>query len=333
MFSSFFSTTAPTTPDTPTLDPVSSRYSSDHLFGEIQSPDPENGWACSTSGFITETDTFYTLFEDGGVLSTQIIHSSVGLWYPTIQFTFKFYQPGLKTIWHSINVTNFTVNDKDETKRSSKSDQFTLTYKSLGAEGEYAEQYSLNANLSAELQISLEFLRPRSIPGFKIGAGSNGGKTFFGSDASNPEGFVTHRFWPRVDVKGCLIMSGQVREIGVTQHMESVKGEPGKEVKSVGLGGLGKVEGAMWVHAIQGMRPNLVASGWNFACFQSNGPDDSSPISAIQMEFHTLDTHTLGGEGSKGAKVNVGCLVVGGNLVCVTAETHDVDDRSKGQSI
>ena len=74
----------------------------------------------------------------------------------------------------------------------------------------------------------------------------------------------------------------------------------------------------MLVHAIQGMRPNLVASSWNFAHFQS---DQLGGVSAIQMEFKTLDAYGKHGAGSGGVVVNVGSLVVGDKLAAVTAET------------
>ena len=79
----------------------------------------------------------------------------------------------------------------------------------------------------------------------------------------------------------------------------------------------------MFVHAIQGMRPNLVASRWNFAHFQSN---EHGGTSAIQMEFTTLETYGRKGEDSGPVTVNVGSLVLGGKLAAVTAETKWPDE-------
>jgi hypothetical protein len=71
----------------------------------------------------------------------------------------------------------------------------------------------------------------------------------------------------------------------------------------------------MMVHAIQGMRPNLVASRWNFADFQA---EDGT--SAIQMEFTTpLEYGSV--------TTNIGSLVEGGKLVAVTGETTYGDER------
>jgi hypothetical protein len=86
----------------------------------------------------------------------------------------------------------------------------------------------------------------------------------------------------------------------------------------------------MLVHAIQGMRPNLVASAWNFAHFQS---DQLGGVSAIQMEFKTLDTYGKRGTGSGGVVVNVGSLVVGDKLAAVTAETKWPGEKPAGSVV
>ena len=75
----------------------------------------------------------------------------------------------------------------------------------------------------------------------------------------------------------------------------------------------------MFVHAIQGMRPNLVASSWNFADFQSEERDGTS---AIMMEFTTTEGFGKKGSGSGGVVMNIGSLVIGGKLVAVTGETR-----------
>jgi Svf1-like C-terminal lipocalin-like domain len=80
----------------------------------------------------------------------------------------------------------------------------------------------------------------------------------------------------------------------------------------------------MFVHAIQGMRPNLVASTWNFANFQSS---EHGGVSAIQMEFKTCKSHGKHGAGSGGVYINIGSVVVGGKLAAVTAETKWPDEE------
>ncbi|TFK47774.1 survival factor 1 [Heliocybe sulcata] len=292
MFSSLWSG-ATADPHAPNFHPVSSRPDSD-LFGELEPKDTE--WLATSSGFVTETQTWYNTLDDGRVLMVQVIHSSVGVWYPTIQLTSKLYNPASKEkIWRSVNVSNFVSPPPGLDKRSSKSDQFTITHKTY-AGSDYPESYTINANLSDDLQISLEIKRPASMPGFKVGKGPKGGYSYFGADTEKPEGYVIHRFWPRNVGSGHIIHKGQATPI----H------GPG-----------------MFVHAIQGMRPNLVASRWNFANFQSEEHDG---VSAILMDFTTTDAYGRKGAGSGFVTVSVGSLVVGGKLALVTTETKWPDE-------
>ncbi|OAX32024.1 oxidative stress survival, Svf1-like protein [Rhizopogon vinicolor AM-OR11-026] len=290
MFSSIFSTAPPVDPKAPNLFPVSEKSD---LRGELEPKDLE--WTCA-GGFTTETQIFYNLLQDGTMLMCQVIHSSIGLWYPTIQFTCKIYNPTTKeTIWRSVNVTNFVTPPPGLDKRSSKADQFSITYKP-SSDDSHSEMYTIRANLSDNLQISLDVSRPSAVPGFKIGKGPKGGYSYFGPDQEKPEGYVVHRFWPRTSASGHIIHNG-------------------KAIIAEGHG--------MLVHAIQGMRPNLIASRWNFANFQS---DAHGGVSAIQMEFTTLDTHGRSGAGSGPVTVSVGSLVLGGKLAVVTAETRWSDE-------
>ena len=213
------------------------------------------------------------------------------VWFPTIQFTCKIAntKTGEQT-WKSINVNNFLTPPPGLDRRSSKADEFSITYKSR-AGTEFPESYTIRANLGIDLQVSLEIQRPASIPGYKVGKGPQGGYSYFGPDPQKAEGYVIHRFWPRFKATGTVIRSG----------------------KAIPVQGPG-----MLVHAIQGMRPNLVASAWNFVHFQS---DHLGGVSAIQMEFKTLDKYGKHGAGSGGVVVNIGSLVVGDKLAAVTAET------------
>ncbi|KAJ3512666.1 hypothetical protein NLJ89_g3388 [Agrocybe chaxingu] len=300
MFSSLFSTAPPVDPTAPNFHSVSSNVPENEIFGELEPKDTE--WACA-GGFVTETQTFYVTTEDGANIMCQVIHSSVGVWYPTIQFTCKIANPAKgERIWKSINVTNFVTPPPGYDKRSSKADEYSLLYKS-NPDSEFPESYTIRANLGVDLQVSLELQRPASVPGWKVGKGPKGGYSYFGTDTNNAEGYVIHRFWPRIQASGHLIYNG--------------KADP---VKGVG----------MFVHAIQGMRPNLVASAWNFAFFQS---DQLGGVSAIQMEFKTVDTHGKRGAGSGGVLVNVGSLVIGDKLAAITTETKWPGEEPTGSVI
>ncbi|KAJ3821885.1 oxidative stress survival Svf1-like protein [Lentinula raphanica] len=296
MFSSFFSTAPPTDPQSPNFHPISSKLKPKELFGELQPKDTE--LLCTSSGFVTETQIFYITTPDGKSIMCQLIHSSVGLWYPTIQFTCKIYDSeAQKSTWKSIHVTNFTCAPPGSDRRSCKADEFSFTYKSK-PDSDYPESYTVHANPAPEVQIFLEVTRPVSASGWKVGSGDEGGYSKFGPDPSNPEGYVIHRFWPLVKASGHLVINGQATP---------VEGQ------------------GMFVHAIQGMRPNLVAASWNFGNFQS---PDLGGVSAIQMEFTTPTAYGMKGAGSGGVTVNIGSLVVAGKLVAVTAETRSPGDAN-----
>ncbi|TRM64782.1 oxidative stress survival, Svf1-like protein [Schizophyllum amplum] len=284
MFNSFFSTTAP---DAQNFHPVTSNVKEGELFGELTPKDTE--WTCAGS-FATETQVWYSIGNDGTYLMCQIIHSSVGVWYPQIQFTCKVFNAAKNIkIWKSVNISNFVTPPPGLDKRSSKSDQFSVTHKA--AEGEFPESYTINANLGKDLQIALDVRRPAGVPGWKVGQGEKGGFSYFGADEANPEGYVIHRFWPRTTASGHIIING------AAEVMEGT---------------------GVFIHAIQGMRPNLVAARWNFAHFQS---DEHGGVVGTQMEFTTTDAYGKKGPGTGNVTVSVGSLVVGGKLAAVTAET------------
>jgi hypothetical protein len=224
------------------------------------------------------------------------------MWYPTVQLTCKIWDPKNKEkTWKSINVSNFITpppptSSKSFDKRSSRSDSFTITHATTPGDAQFAESYTISANVDKDLQIALVVSRPAAIAGFKLGNGPKGGFSYFGADPAKPEGYVVHRFWPQTHCTGHIICNGQAIEANGT---------------------------GMFVHAIQGMRPNLVAASWNFANFQS---DELGGTSAIQMEFTTIDAYGRKGAGSGGVVVNVGSLVVGGKLVAVTGETRWPDE-------
>jgi len=275
-------TSGPVDPKAQNFHPVTDGVAPNELFGKLEPKDTE--WTCA-GGFVTETQVWYNFLENGMFVWCQIIHSAVGMWYPTIQFTCKVYNPATKEqTWKSINVSNFVTPPPGKDKRSSKADEFTVTH--APGTGEFAEKYIINANLGADLQLALEISRPTSAAGFKVAKG----ESHFGVDVAKRDGYVVHRFWPRTQCSGHVIQNG-------------------KAIEANGIG--------MFVHAIQGMRPNLVAARWNFANFQSK----TDGVSAVQMDFSTIDAYGKQGAGSGGVTVSVGGVVVGGKLVCVSGET------------
>ncbi|KAG8902743.1 putative cell survival pathways protein [Tulasnella sp. 403] len=286
MFSSFFSASDARAPN---IHPVTNDRAPSDLFGELTKEDLE--YVCA-GGFSTETQIWYHMLEDGKFLMCQVIHSAVGLWYPTVQFTCRIYDPKTKqNTWRSTNVSGFvSPMPGSDDKRTSKSDRFTIKFKPATENSE--ETFNILASPADDLQVTLDVSRPSSIAGFKIGSGPKGGHTYFGSDKENPEGYVFHKFWPRTKCTGHVIYKGQA-------------------ITANGNG--------MYVHAIQGMRPNLVAARWNFATFES---PEHGGVSALMMEFTSTPDFGKHGKGSGGVIVNVGGIAVGGKLVTVTAETR-----------
>jgi hypothetical protein len=286
MFSSFFN--QPANPKATNFHPVTLGLKPEDYFGELEPKDLE--LTCST-GFVTETQTWYHFLEDGTFLSIQLIHSGVGMWYPTIQMTCKIYNPATKDKhWTSVNVADFQCpGDPRLDKRSSKSDKFIIQYKTT-KDPEYPEAYDIRANLTDKLQFSVTISRLGTASGWKVGKGPKGGFSYFGPDLSKPEGYTIHRFWPRTKCSGTVIREGNA-------------------IEANGIG--------MFVHAIQGMRPNLVATKWNFVNFQSN---ELGGVSGIQMDYTTTSDYGQQGAGSGGVTISVGSLVARGKLIAVTAE-------------
>ncbi|PVF98024.1 oxidative stress survival, Svf1-like protein [Serendipita vermifera] len=316
MFSSLWSD-----PNAPNLHPVSSAFPPTELFGPLEPKDLEWNIA-GGSNFTTETQIFYNVLEDGRFLMCQVVHSTTGIPFtsPTIQFTFKIYNPATKeALWKSINVNNFVTPPPGQDKRSCKSEVFTIVHQSTSSDPTHLENYTLSAKLADDLQILLNVYRPNNVSGFKVGNSPTGGFSYFGANKEKPDGYVIHWFWPRTKVTGQLIHGSGGSAVG------GGSGSRIEEFKGVG----------MMVNAIQGMRPNLIATRWNFAWFAGSAPvhEDSThkvPVSAIMMEFTTPSNYgrKRGGEG--GVTVNIGCVSIGEEIV-VTAQTKWADEP-KGAS-
>ncbi|KAF8543071.1 oxidative stress survival, Svf1-like protein [Trichophaea hybrida] len=130
----------------------------------------------------------------------------------------------------------------DEQKRCFEADGFSIVLHDDNC-------YRIISRLDPETVVDLKI--SRTIPGFKVG---KDGKTNFGSDPRNPWGCIRHLFWP----KGCA--------------------EGKLEVKGNKLMVSGN---AVFIMALQAMKPHHAASKWNFITFQSE------KLNAIMMEFTT----------------------------------------------
>jgi hypothetical protein len=112
----------------------------------------------------------------------------------------------------------------------------------------------------------------RTAPGFHAGKTGN---SFFGTDPAHPWGSMRHEFWPRCVSEGT---------IATKDGAVDFKGK------------------AMFIHALQGMKPHHAAARWNFVDFQ--GPK----YSAVLMEYTTPPSY-----GS--TVVSVGVIVKDGEII------------------
>lgn len=154
-------------------------------------------------------------------------------------------------------------------KRSVKTDYFSIQLDAA------QEVYKLNIT-HPEIVVSLDFKRVDKA--FKVGEG----KTYLGGDKASAAGFVSHKFWPRAESKGTFIINQQIYEI---------EGD------------------GMFIHAIQGMQPQLIASNWNFCNFHSK------EASIGMMQFQTTKQY-----GS--VNINQGSLVLNDKLMCVSVDNN-----------
>ena len=94
---------------------------------------------------------------------------------------------------------------------------------------------------SATNEASIVHLKvTRKAPGFQAG---KDGKSYFGTDLNNPWGSMRHAFWPRCDVEGGIITKdGEV----------DFKGR------------------AMFIHALQGMKPHHAGMRMILHCLESS---------------------------------------------------------------
>jgi len=122
----------------------------------------------------------------------------------------------------------------------------------------------------------------RTAPGFMAGVN---GTSFYGTDPQKPWGSMRHAFWPMCTVSGTM------------QTKKKVYGMAGR---------------AVYIMALQGMKPHHAAAKWNFINLQT------PTYSAVMMEFTTPPSYAK-------TVVNVGCVAKEGELIyagCSNTATH-----------
>ncbi|MCJ1230725.1 putative cell survival pathways protein [Toensbergia leucococca] len=224
-------------------------------------------WAAMESTCV-ETQVFYLMADSGIMGMAQVIYSNVAGIRTTCQFNAKVYYPDEET-------PNLWCSDAldnpgfDDPKTSFYADSCAVT---LNEEGdEYTIKSATNEASIVNLTVS------RTAPGFQVG---KDGKTYYGTDPDHPWGSMRHAFWPRCAVQGTIIT--KVGEL-------DFKGR------------------ALFIHALQGMKPHHAAAKWTFVDFQS------PTYSAVMMEYTTPPSY-----GS--TIVNVGGLATDGQIICAGSD-------------
>jgi len=129
----------------------------------------------------------------------------------------------------------------------------------------------------------------RDGPGFQVG---KDGRSHFGTDPKAPWGSMRHIFWPRNTVVGTITtQDGPV----------DFKGK------------------ALFIHALQGMKPHHAVAKWNLADFK--GPN----YSAVMVEYTTPPSY-----GS--TVVNVGGIVKNGEIIVAGSSNSATHTKTKGDT-
>ncbi|KAK9493463.1 oxidative stress survival, Svf1-like protein [Lipomyces doorenjongii] len=225
-----------------------------------------------------ETQTFYLTTTSGHICFVQVILSNVAGLHTTSQFTCRIYHPDKPE--ESV-WTSTHLNDfaVGADKTNFKADKLSIVL------SEDLNTYTIKSSVNDKSIVDIAIVR--EAPGFKVG---KDGMTRYGTDYEKPWGSMRHIFWPRATVKGNITVNG---------HLLEVSGR------------------AMYVMALQGMKPHHAAARWNFVNFQ--GPT----LSGVMMEFTTPPSY-----GSK--IINVGAIARNNELFAATVE--NVAEHTKTKS-
>ncbi|KAG8627826.1 hypothetical protein KVT40_003699 [Elsinoe batatas] len=230
-----------------------------------------------------ETQSFYFTSDSGHIGLAQIIYSNVGGIRKTAQFSSKIIYPGQSK-------PNLWASDQLENYNftdggfSFKADGCSVTLSDDGST--YHIKSTRNKSSAVDIKVS------QISPGFVVGKNGN---SYYGTDPAKPWGNMMHAFWPRCKAEGSIL----------TQE------------GPVDFGGR-----ALFVHAIQGMKPHHAAARWNFVNFQS------PTYSAVMMDFTTPPSYGA-------TVVTVGGVAVDGKIVFagannVARHTQTKADESTG---
>ncbi|KAM3065772.1 putative cell survival pathways protein [Clarireedia jacksonii] len=211
-----------------------------------------------------ETQTFYIMADNGHIAMVQVIYSNVAGIRTTSQFSTKINYPkgSPKPFLFSTNQLSNVEFSDDKTCFYANNCAVDLS--------EDGTEYTIKSMTNEATIVNLTITRVA--PGFHVG---KDGKTYYGTDPAAPWGAMRHGFWPRTISKGSIT------------------------TKDGSIDFAGK---ALFIHALQGMKPHHAAAKWNFVDYQ--GPQ----FSAIMMEYTTPPSY-----GS--TIVSVGGIVKDGEII------------------
>jgi len=235
-------------------------------------------WAAMDSTSV-ETQSFYLMAESGHLALAQVIYSNVAGLRTTCQFNTKIFYPKGESKSNLWSSDQLRDVDFSEDKLNFYAENCAVE---LSEDGKtFTIKSMTNENSIVNLTIT------QIAPGFQVGTD---GKTYFGTDPQAPWGSMRHAFWPRNTCEGTIV------------------------TKDGPIDFKGK---ALFIHALQGMKPHHAAAKWNFIDFQ--GPH----YSAIMMEYTTPPSY-----GS--TVVNVGGLIKDGEIITAGSTGSAAHSKIKG---
>ena len=206
---------------------------------------------------------FYFMTDEGVTALAQIIYSNVAGVHTTAQFNTKILNHDGEGK-HQWCAEPLHNYGFDDAKTGFIADSVAVQ---LSAEGDtYTIKSAANEGCLVNLTVK------RTAPGFQAG---KDGTSYYGTDPAKPWGTMFHRFWPRCTVTG------------------TVK----TEKKNYDFKGR-----ALFIKALQGMKPHHAAAKWNFVYF------NTSTYSAVLMEFTTPPSYAR-------TSVSVGGIAKDGELI------------------
>ncbi|TAQ87548.1 hypothetical protein B7494_g4131 [Chlorociboria aeruginascens] len=229
-----------------------------------------------------ETQSFYLMADNGHIALAQVIYSNVAGIRTTCQFNTKIFYPKNTSKPNLWSSDPLSNIEFSEDKNNFYAENCAIELSDDG------KTYTIKSMTNQQSIVNIKVTQVA--PGFQVG---RDGKSYYGTDPKQPWGSMRHAFWPRNTVEGTIV------------------------TKDGPIDFKGK---ALFIHALQGMKPHHAAAKWTFADFQ--GPS----FSAVMMEYSTPPSY-----GS--TVVNVGGLIKDGEIITAGSSNSAVHSKVKGDEV